>query len=45
MPPFMTAYRILRHRIERFLALPLAELQLDPQGLQRELDRIGTLLP
>lgn len=30
---FMTAYRILRHRIERFLALPLAELQLDPPRL------------
>ena len=26
---FMTAYRILRHRIETFLALPLAELQND----------------
>ena len=26
---FMTAYRILRHRIEQFLALPLDELQYD----------------
>ena len=42
---FMTAYRILRHRIETFLALPLAELQNDPARLKAELDRIGTLLP
>jgi arsenate reductase len=42
---FMTAYRILRHRIEQFLALPLAELQNDPIRLKTELDRISTLLP
>ncbi|MDD1608880.1 MAG: arsenate reductase [Methylococcaceae bacterium NSP1-2] len=42
---FMTAYRILRHRIERFLALPLAELQQNPECLKAELDRISTLLP
>ncbi len=42
---FMTAYRILRHRIERFLALPLHELQNDRERLKAELDRIGTLLP
>jgi arsenate reductase (thioredoxin) len=42
---FMTAYRILRHRIETFLALPLAELQNNPARLKAELDRIGTLLP
>ena len=42
---FITAYRILRHRIETFLALPLAELQNDPARLKAELDRIGTLLP
>jgi arsenate reductase len=42
---FMTAYRILRYRIETFLALPLAELQNDPTRLKAELDRIGTLLP
>jgi len=42
---FMTAYRILRHRIERFLALPLAELQHDSERLKAELDRISTLLP
>ena len=42
---FMTAYRILRARIEAFLALPLAELKSDPARLKAELDRIGTLLP
>ena len=42
---FMTAYRILRHRIEQFLALPLAELQQNPERLKTELDRISTLLP
>ena len=42
---FMTAYRILRYRIETFFALPLAELQNDPTRLKAELDRIGTLLP
>lgn len=42
---FMTAYRILRHRIEQFLALPLNELQNDRELLKAELDRISTLLP
>ena len=42
---FMTAYRILRHRIEQFLALPLNELQHDRERLKAELDRISTLLP
>jgi arsenate reductase len=42
---FMTAYRILRARIEAFLALPLAELNSDPARLKAELDRIGALLP
>jgi len=41
---FMTAYRILRHRIEQFLALPLAELQNDPMRLKAEMDRIGATL-
>lgn len=41
---FMTAYRILRTRIEAFLALPLDALQQDPQKLKSELDRIGTLI-
>ena len=42
---FMTAYRILRHRIEQFLALSLNELQHDRERLRAELDRISTLLP
>lgn len=42
---FMTAYRILRARIEAFLALPIEELKDDRARLKAELDRIGTLLP
>ncbi|BBH12127.1 arsenate reductase ArsC [Chromobacterium haemolyticum] len=42
---FMSAYHILRARIEAFLALPLAELQQDRARLKAELDRIGSLLP
>jgi len=42
---FMSAYRILRVRIEAFLALPLAELQQDRPRLKAELDRIGKLMP
>ena len=42
---FMDAYRILRARIEAFLALPLVELQQDPARLKAELDRVGQLLP
>lgn len=42
---FMKAYRILRTRIEAFLALPLDELQNTPLRLKAEMDRIGTLLP
>lgn len=41
---FMTAYRILRARIEAFLALPLADLQQDQARFKAELDRIGHLL-
>jgi arsenate reductase len=41
---FMKAYRILRARIEAFLALPLEELQHDRTRLKAEMDRIGTLL-
>lgn len=41
---FERAYRILRARIEAFLALPLDELQTDRDRLKRELDRIGGLL-
>lgn len=42
---FEQAYRILRARIEAFLALPLEELARDRERLKRELDRIGGLLP
>lgn len=42
---FTTAYRILRARIEAFLALPLDQLSADGSRLKAELDRIGTLLP
>lgn len=42
---FMTAYKILRTRIEAFLALPLSDLQKTPTQLKAELDRIGTLMP
>ncbi|CAG2146058.1 arsenate reductase ArsC [Ralstonia mannitolilytica] len=41
---FVKAYRILRARIEAFLALPLADLQQDKAKLKAELDRIGTML-
>jgi arsenate reductase len=42
---FQLAYRILRTRIDAFLALPLDELKRDRARLKTELDRIGTLLP
>lgn len=42
---FMTAYGILRYRIEQFLALPLDELKNDRDRLKAELDRISSLLP
>ena len=42
---FMTAYHILRTRIEAFLALPLDELKTDRARMKAELDRIGVLLP
>jgi arsenate reductase len=38
---FMTAYTILRKRIEAFLALPLASLQHHPAQLQAAMDRIA----
>jgi len=38
---FMTAYRILRTRIEAFLALPLSDLQHDHARLKAELDYLG----
>jgi arsenate reductase len=40
---FVAAYRILRRRVESFLALPLAELATDHKRLKAELDRIGQL--
>lgn len=42
---FMKAYRILRHRIETFFALPLEELKKDPARMQAELNRIGEVQP
>ncbi len=42
---FMTAYRILRARIEAFLGLPLETLVQDKQKFKEELDRIGSLIP
>ena len=41
----MKAYRILRARIEAFLALPLDTLKDDPARLKTEMDRIGNLMP
>lgn len=41
---FELAYRILRARIEAFLALPLTDLVGQPQAFQAELDRIGNLI-
>jgi len=40
---FELAYRIIRARIEAFLALPLAQLAADQQAFKQELDRIGGL--
>ena len=40
---FMDAYRILRARIEAFLALPFNELRPQRAELQAALDRIGLL--
>jgi arsenate reductase len=42
---FSRAYRILRKRIEAFLALPLDQLERDRQRFEAELERIGTLVP
>lgn len=42
---FEHAYRVLRARIEAFLALPGELAQRDPVAFQSEVDRIGTLLP
>ena len=40
---FETAYRVLRARIEAFLALPADLVQRDPAAFQAEVDRIGKL--
>ena len=40
---FMTAYRILRARIEAFLALPLNTLKHDRAALKAEMDRIASI--
>ena len=40
---FMTAYRILRARIEAFLALPLETLAQDKQKFKEKLDQIGVI--
>jgi arsenate reductase len=40
---FLTAYRILRARIEAFLALPLSKLTGGDERLKSELDRIGSI--
>ena len=40
---FSVAYRVLRIRIETFLALPLEQLKLDRDRLKSELDRIAML--
>jgi arsenate reductase len=42
---FDGAYRILRHRIEAMLALPIDQLRRDPLQLKGELDRIGRIFP
>ena len=42
---FERTYRIIRARIEAFLALPLEELRKDPARLKQELDAIGGIEP
>ena len=42
---FMRAYRILRSRIEAFLALPLETLERDKPALKATMDKIGNLIP
>jgi len=42
---FMTAYRILRARIEAFFALPLATLQSDKVALKAAMDKIAAEVP
>lgn len=42
---FAKVYRILRARIEAFLALPMESIQIDRARLKTELDRIGEQVP
>jgi arsenate reductase len=42
---FETAYRILRARIEAFMALPLGELLTDSTELKKALNRISSITP
>ncbi len=42
---FERAYRILRARIEAFLALPIDELAEDRSSLKAALDRVATVVP
>ena len=42
---FMQTYRILRARIEAFLALPLITLERDKPALKATMDKIGNLTP
>jgi arsenate reductase len=42
---FMSAYRILRSRIEALLALPLEAIRTDKARLKAELDRIANRVP
>jgi arsenate reductase len=41
---FMQAYRILRSRIEAFLALPLDTLQHDKAAIKAEMDKIANIM-
>lgn len=41
---FMSAYRVLRKRIEAFFALPLDEFKHDRVRMKMELDRIGEVM-
>jgi arsenate reductase len=41
----MAAYRMLRTRIEAFLALPPDDLKHDQARLKAEIDRVGRLFP
>jgi arsenate reductase len=42
---FLTAYRILRARIDAFLALPLVDLKTERDRMKAGLDRFGEIKP